>query len=114
MSKIQAVITGLENVVEILPSIVREIPLELLKQRPSPDKWSAHEHACHLAQVHPMFFERLNLMLAQDNPIIKPYFPDKHDEPDLLFKTDLDEALERFAGDRKRLIEKLKSLSFFV
>jgi len=111
MSKIQAVISSLGNAIEILPSIVREIPPEFLKQRPSPDKWSAHEHACHLANVHPMFFERLNLMLTQDNPIIKPYFPDKHDEPDLLLKADLDEALEKFAGDRKRLIEKLNSLS---
>ena len=110
MSKIKAVISSLENAVEILPSIVREIPPELRKRRPSPEKWSAHEHACHLAEVHPMFFKRLDLMLSENNPIIKPYFPDQDDEPDLLLKTDLDEALERFAIDRKKLIEKLKQL----
>jgi uncharacterized damage-inducible protein DinB len=111
MSKIKAVISSLENTVEILPSVVREIPEEFRKRRPSPEKWSAHEHACHLAEVHPMFFERLNLMLSQENPIIKPYFPDADDAPDVLINTDLDAALERFASDRKNLIEKLKQLS---
>ncbi|CAN5444452.1 hypothetical protein BH18ACI1_BH18ACI1_18770 [soil metagenome] len=111
MSKIKAVISSLENTVEILPSVVREIPEEFRKRRPSPEKWSAHEHACHLAKVHPMFFERLNLMLSQENPIIKPYFPDVDDAPNVLINTDLDVALERFASDRKNLIEKLKQLS---
>ncbi|CAN5688431.1 bacillithiol transferase BstA [soil metagenome] len=111
MSKIKAIVSSLENTVEILPSIVREIPKELRKRRPSPEKWSAHEHACHLAEVHPMFFKRLSLMLSENNPTIKPYFPDKDDEPDALINADLDEALERFANDRKNLIEKLKQLS---
>jgi len=111
MSEIKSIISSLENSVEILPSIVREISPEFCKRRPSPEKWSAHEHACHLAEVHPMFFSRLDLMLSENNPIIKPYFPDKDDEPDLLLKTDLDEALERFAIDRKNLVGKLKELS---
>lgn len=111
MSDIETIISSLENSLKILPSVIEEFPSENLKRRPSPEKWSAHEHACHLAEVHPMFFERLDLMLAQDNPTIKPYFPDKHDAPDALLKADLNESLEKFAADRKRLLEKLKELS---
>lgn len=111
MSKFDAVISSLENTLEFLPSVVGEIPAEDLKRRPQPEKWSAHEHACHLAEVHPMFFERLDLMLEQENPTIKPYFPDKHDAPDALLKVDLNEALEKFTKDRKNLIKKLKTLS---
>ena len=111
MSKIKAIISSLENSLEILPSVVGEISADNLKRRPQPEKWSAHEHACHLAEIHPMFFERLHLMLEQENPTIKPYFPDKHDEPDALINTDLDESLEKFAKDRKTLIEKLRKLS---
>ncbi len=110
MKTIEAVLENLENAPAIL-EIVREIPDEFRKRRPSPDKWSAHEHACHLAEVHPMFFERLDLMLNEDHPTIKPYFPDIDDAPDVLINTDLDEALEKFAGDRKKLIEKLQNLS---
>lgn len=109
MSKFNTIISSLENSLEILPTIIREVPAENLKRRPSPEKWSAHEHACHLAEVHPMFFERLDLMLNNENPMIKAYFPDKHDAPDALLKVDLDDALKRFAKDRKNLIEKLKN-----
>ncbi len=111
MSKFNAIISSLENSLEILPSVVGEIPVKNLKRRPQPEKWSAHEHACHLAEVHPMFFERLDLMLNNENPTIKPYFPDKHDKPDALLKANLDESLKKFAEDRKNLVEKLKKLS---
>ncbi len=110
MNHIEAVLNNLANAPKIL-QIVREIPAELRRRRPSPDKWSAHEHACHLAEIHPMFFERLNLMLTQETPTIKPHFPDVDDAPDVLLNTDLDEALEKFANERKILIEKLQKLS---
>ncbi len=111
MSDIDSVILSLENSPAILESLIREIPPGNLKRRPQPEKWSAHEHACHLAEVHPMFFKRLDSMLLEENPTIKPYFPDKHDEADALLKVDLNESLEKFARDRKTLIEKLKQLS---
>ncbi len=107
----EAILSNLENAPEILSFIVREIPDEIRKRRPSSEKWSAHEHACHLAEVHPMFFERLDLMLNQRNPTLKPYFPDVDDAPDTLITADLDESLANFARDRKNLVEKLKSLS---
>ncbi len=110
MKNIEAVLENLENAPAIL-EIVREIPEKFRKRRPQLEKWSAHEHACHLAEVHPMFFERLDLMLSQDNPTIKPYFPDVDDAPDVLINADLDTALEKFADERKKLVEKLKRLS---
>ncbi len=110
MNDTEAVLNNLANAPEIL-QIVREIPESFRKRRPSPEKWSAHEHACHLAEIHPMFFERLDLMLAQETPTIKPYFPDVDDAPDILLNIDLNVALEKFANDRKILIEKLQKLS---
>ncbi len=110
MKNIKAILENLENAPEIL-QIVREIPKEIRKRRPSPEKWSAHEHACHLAEVHPMFFERLDLMLKEENPTIKPYFPDVDDAPDALINADLNDSLAKFATDRKKLVEKLKNLS---
>ena len=83
----------------------------MLKRRPQPEKWSAHEHACHLAEVHPLFFTRLELMLNESRPHIKLYNPDEAMEQGALLKVDLDEALERFARDRERLVEQLKDLT---
>ncbi|HET7684707.1 MAG TPA: DinB family protein [Marmoricola sp.] len=36
--------------------------------RPAPNVWSPLEYACHVRDVHRLFDERLQLMLAQDDP----------------------------------------------
>jgi hypothetical protein len=105
-----SVIDALERAPSIVVPLVREVPAAILKRRPSPAKWCAHEHACHLAAVHPLFFDRLDLMLAQDHPTIRPYLPDQDDPDDALLQVDLDEALERFQRDRVRLVARLRAL----
>ena len=106
-----ATITALENAPRIIIPLVREVPDELLKRRPGPKKWSAHEHASHLAEVHQLFFSRLEIMLSNERPSIAMYNPDEAMEDGALLEMDLDEALERFSGDRARLVERLKGLS---
>ena len=106
-----AIIATLENAPAVILPLVREVPPAILKRRPEPGKWSAHEHACHFVAVHPLFFDRLDLMLTDPMPRITPYFPHVHDEDEALLKVDLDEAMERFARDRHRLVERLKALS---
>lgn len=107
----QAVITSLENAPAVIVPLVREVPAAILKRRPKPGKWSAHEHACHLATVHPIFFTRLDLILQDPLPRITPYQPDRDEPEDHLLKVDLEEALERFARDRRRLVGRLRGLS---
>ena len=46
-----------------------------MKLRLREGRWSVHEHACHLAVVHALFFERLDLMLASPAPVIALYDP---------------------------------------
>jgi uncharacterized damage-inducible protein DinB len=105
------IICALERAPSIIIPLTREVPQENLKRRPQPHKWSAHEHACHLAVVHPLFFSRLYLMLAEQHPRIRAYQPDKDDEDGALLRMHLDEALERFSADRQRLVERLRGLS---
>jgi hypothetical protein len=111
MSNPESIISALENAPAIILPLVREVPHTVLKRRPQPRKWSAHEHACHLAEVQPMFFERLELMLSETRPHIVAYNPDEAMEEGALLLVDLDEALERFTRDRARLVERLRQLS---
>jgi hypothetical protein len=111
MDTVNAVITSLENTPNIIIPLIREVPTAILKRRPQPRKWSAHEHACHLAVVQPLFFSRLDLMLSDPRPHITPYFPDADDEEGALLKVDLDEALGCFVRDRQQLVERLRRLS---
>src|SRR5215213_2605959 len=111
MNNPEAVITALGNAPAIITPLVREVPAENLKRRPAPAKWSAHEHACHLAEVHTLFTSRLERMLAEERPRLKVYNPDEAMEEGALLKVDLDEALERFCRDRELLVETLKDLT---
>ena len=107
----ESVMAALENAPGIIVPLVREVPKSILKRRPLPGKWSAHEHACHLAEVHPLFFSRLDLMLGERKARITPYDPSTDMEEDALLKMDLYESMERFSSDRRRLVERLKELS---
>jgi hypothetical protein len=104
------VIDALEGGPTLILPLVREVAEGVLKRRPKPGKWSAHEHACHLAAVQPMFAERLSLMLGQEYPTIRPYLPESEHAEDALLMVDLDEALGRFQRERTALVARLRQL----
>jgi len=104
------VVDALERAPSVIVPMVREVPEVLRKRRPGPGKWSAHEHACHLAAVQPMFFERLALMLREEHPSIRSYLPEQEHSPDALLAVDLEEALGRFELQRAELVKRLRSL----
>jgi DinB superfamily len=105
-----AVIAALENAPSLVVPLVREVPTEVLKRRPAPGRWSAHEHACHLADVHALFFSRLEQFLAEERPRIEPFDPAKQRPDGELLSVDLDDALRRFTEDRRRLVARLREL----
>ena len=106
----EAVIDALRRAPDVVVPLVREVPSHILKRRPAPKRWSAHEHACHLAHVHAMFFDRLETILRDPRPVIKPYLPGDQDADDLLLKMDLGDSLDRFVADRARLVARLQRL----
>lgn len=111
MNTTTAVIDALDRAPGIVVPLVREVPAEHLRRRPAPKKWSAHEHACHLALVHWLFFDRLDQMLASPAPVIAPYDPGRNDSDDRLLKMDLEDSLEQYVEDRRRLVDRLGRLS---
>jgi hypothetical protein len=108
---VSSVIEALARAPRIVVPLVREMPASMLKRRPAPGKWSAHEHACHLAVVHRLFLDRLDYMLATPAPVITPYDPGRDDPDDALLSLDLEESLQRYTDDRARLVSRLRELS---
>jgi hypothetical protein len=106
-----SVIEAIARAPEIVVPLVREVPSAILKRRPTPSRWSAHEHACHLAHVHALFFDRLDLMLREPEPFIGGYQPGEQDADDMLLRMDLEESLARFISDRARLVTRLRTLT---
>jgi hypothetical protein len=111
MNSVPAVLDALERAPAIVVPLVREVPPALLRRRPKPGKWSAHEHACHLSVVHGLFFGRLDQFLAEPAPVFRPYDPGHETPDDALLKLDLDGCLRAFAADRARLVERLRTLA---
>ena len=111
MDTTAAVVAALERAPSVVLPLVHEVPSVLLKRRPAPTKWSAHEHACHLAVVHGLFFDRLEHILAVPAPIITPYDPGTQDPDDVLLTMNLDDSLRQYVADRGRLVERLRGLS---
>jgi len=111
MNDVAAIVESLDRSPAIIVPLVWEVPQAILKRRPKPGKWSAHEHACHLATVHPLMVARLDLMLTNRNSRIRPYLPHLDDDDGALLRVDLAEAMERFKGDRQWLVQRLKKLS---
>ena len=104
-------IATLQSAPRIIVGLVREMPPENLKRRPSPTKWSAHENACHISTGHAAYLARLELMLSETEPFIKSMQPSADEEAGSLLNIDLDEALDRYVRERAQVVERLKELS---
>jgi len=100
--------------IEVAPQMLRDLLAEmepqLLKRRPAADRWSAHEHALHLAEVDPLFSVRLDSMLTEEDPAVVPYIPSAEDEMGALMVRDLSHGLDTFESGRERLVQRLRSL----
>jgi hypothetical protein len=111
MSDTTTLISALETAPGVIIPMIREVPPQILKRRPSPTKWSAYEHACHLSQSDAPFLARLELILSTPKPYIKSIENSPEDEAGALLDVDLDESLDRYIRERAALVEKLKKLS---
>jgi len=111
MNDTTTLISALETAPGVIIPLIREVPAQILKRRPSPAKWSAYEHACHLSQSDVAFRARLELILSTPKPIIETIENSPEDEAGAMLEIDLDESLDRYVRERAALVERLKELS---
>ena len=111
MSDTTILISALETAPGVIIPLIREVPHQILKRRPSPAKWSAYEHAIHLSQSDASFIARLDMILSTPVPVIKTIENSPEDEAGAMLEVDLDESLNRYVRERAALVERLKELS---
>lgn len=111
MSDTDKLISALATAPGVIIPLIREVPQQILKRRPSPTKWSAYENAIHLSQSDVAFRARLELILSESNPLIETMENSAEDEAGAMLEIDLDESLDRYVRERAALVERLKKLS---
>ncbi len=111
MTDTTTLISALETAPGVIIPLIREVPPQILKRRPSPGKWSAYENAVHLSQSDVAFRARLERILSTDEPIIKTIENSAEDVAGAMLDVDLDESLERYIRERASLVEILKKLT---
>ncbi|MGB7070494.1 MAG: DinB family protein [Pyrinomonadaceae bacterium] len=111
MSDTAILISALETAPGVIIPLIREVPPQILKRRPSPAKWSAYEHAIHLSQSDASFRARLDLILSKPEPYIESIENSPEDEAGAMLEIALDESLDRYVRERASLVIRLKKLS---
>src|SRR5512139_2080420 len=105
MSNTAVLIATLETAPGVIIPLIREVPPQILRRRPSPAKWSAYEHAVHLSQSDVAFRARLDLILSTPEPFIEVIENSAEDEAGAMLEIDLDQSLERYVLERASLVE---------
>jgi hypothetical protein len=82
-----------------------------LAKRTIPDKWSLKELVCHLDRVQQVFEDRINSVLAQDNPPITMYDPEGDAEFEKMVTRDGKDSLTALLESRERFARRLEKLS---
>jgi hypothetical protein len=83
-----------------------------LAKRVLTDRWSLKELVCHIRRVQQVFVQdRLELMLAQDNPQLVAYAPESDPRFPEMVEQPTDETITAYLEERKRLIDRLAALT---
>jgi DinB family protein len=91
--------------------LVAGLDEDLLAKRTIPEKWSLKELVCHVLKVQRVFSERLETMLAQENPSVTSYDADADSGFEKMGARPADETIAAYLAERERYLERLEDLS---
>jgi len=110
MKSITEITEALSKTPDILIELLNEIPTDLLKQRRIVNKWTIHEHACHIAMGDKFgFHKRMVAFKNELEPIFEPLSGESFDK-NFYFEMNLNEALDEFKQLRSQTIESINNL----
>ncbi len=83
-----------------------------LAKRVVPDRWSLKELVCHIRRMQQVFIhDRLDVVLARDNPELAAYQPDSDPHFLELVGRPTYETVTRYLEERQALVTRLESLT---
>jgi uncharacterized damage-inducible protein DinB len=105
MDIIRLFINQLEQNILIYEDLLADIPKESMKVRRMAEKWSIHEHACHMAEVEHLMYDRFLTFKNVEYPVFQPFLQEKA-RPDIhLLEMDFKKAIRHFKQERTRTVQ---------
>ena len=105
------ILAKLQETPKELAGLFRDVPDEVLRRKPAPEKWSMLEIACHLRDVEAFFVERYGKLANHDRPELRTI---KQDELAVKLRYNEDDparALKEFQSLRAESVALLSALS---
>lgn len=105
------VVQRLRDQADDVRRLVAGLDEDSLAKRTIPEKWSLKELVCHVLKVQRVFSERLETMLAQENPSVTSYKAEGDSGFEKMAARPAEEALAAYFAERERHLERLEDLS---
>ncbi|HSZ85863.1 MAG TPA: DinB family protein, partial [Puia sp.] len=111
MALSESILTRLQYQHKTIDELIDGLSEEQLETRVNPDKWSAFENIVHLAAYQPIFIQRINLMLTENEPLFERYVAENDPVFHEYQKKSLTELLETISSDRITILNVVKRLN---
>ena len=96
---------------DALDFVLRDAEPAFVTARPPSGKWSAHEHIAHLARVHALLLERIDIILGEDRPTLTRYRAENDPEWPSWAQLPTTAAVARLRDSRAALVRKIDAMS---
>ena len=110
MTSFEEIITQLEKAPDEFAALIRGKNEELLSKRPDGKNWAAKEIICHMRDTDELFMNRLQAIVAMDEPKFLPVEADRWAEERQYLRNDVQESLSAFRKRRADALNFLRGL----
>ena len=109
VTDIQPAMGLLEKTPFLFETLLRDLPADLLRWKPSPDRWSVSEVLAHLADIEQLYSERVHRFVEEDLPALRKYDQATSAGGDYS-RGSAGEHLARFTATRRAIVAFLKTV----
>ena len=99
-----------EGIPEIIEKYFLNIPEDCLDKKRSEISWTIREHLYHVAGVQDMLYKRILNIKNEENPVVKPYFPENEPEGVSLYES-VQKAFSHYKEIRRKQILLINQLT---
>jgi len=96
---------------EAIKNILSTIDNSRLLIRPQPNKWNIHDNIAHLTRYQPVFIDRINKILLEEDPFFGRYSAEEDPKFDICRTLNVETLIQKLNVDRKSIYDLITTLT---